>query len=333
MSNRFLCVCGGETVCHYYLSPLVFIFHTTDTFSHPSYYYALPHPHLFRKLIWAGIRYIATATSSLLRWKNATRPIDALGDFASEFRMVFNCHKERRLLLENNPHLTRWVPIAVPIDSWFSDPAPFDHPLFSIAPLVLPLVFKFYDSMSGFTCPPSHVMGKDRADRKFPQLATEDAKYYSVFYEGSHNDARTATYLALTAAEHGACVTNYTEMVDVLYDDEADGDDDDGNARGKKKAVGVRVKDRVSGKLFDVRARSILFAGGPFTDQMRRIEDPKCRPAVAAAAGTHIVLPGYYCSNGIGMLDINTSDGRFLFFLPWMGKTLVGTTDRKGPVV
>ena len=52
----------------------------------------------------------------------------------------------------------------------------------------------------------------------------------------------------------------------------------------------------------------------------------------ASAAGTHIVLPGYYCSRGVGFLDINTSDGRFLFFLPWQGKTLVGTTDRKGPV-
>ena len=78
--------------------------------------------------------------------------------------------------------------------------------------------------------------------------------------------------------------------------------------------------------------KAIIFAGGPFTDQLRKIEDPSCKPAVAAAAGTHIVLPGYYCANGIGMLDINTSDGRFLFFLPWQGKTLVGTTDRKGPV-
>ena len=33
------------------------------------------------------------------------------------------------------------------------------------------------------------------------------------------------------------------------------------------------------------------------------------------------------------MLDINTSDGRFLFFLPWQGSTLVGTTDHKGPPV
>ena len=87
----------------------------------------------------------------------------------------------------------------------------------------------------------------------------------------------------------------------------------------------------MSGKVFDVYAKSIVFAGGPFTDSLRKIEDENSKPAVAAAAGTHIVLPGYYCSNGIGMLDIDTSDGRFLFFLPWQGKTLVGTTDRKGP--
>ena len=234
--------------------------------------------------------------------------------------MVSNCHKERRLLLENNPHLTNWIPIAVPIDSLISWPPPFDHPLFCIAPLVLPLVFKFYDGMSGFTCPPSHYMDKSRAERKFPQLASEDALYYSVFYEGSHNDSRTATYIALTAAEHGACVSNYTEMVEVLTDENG-------------KAIGAKVKDNMTGETFDVHAKSIVFAGGPFTDHMRKIEDPNCKPAVAAAAGTHIVLPGYYCSRGVGMLDINTSDGRFLFFLPWQGKTLVGTTDRKGPVV
>jgi hypothetical protein len=105
------------------------------------------------KLIWAGIRYIATATASLLRFKNFLRPLDAVNDFRTEFRMVNNCHKERRLLLENNPHLTNWVPIAVPLDSWITWPAPFGHPLFAVAPLVLPIVFKLYDGMSGFTCP------------------------------------------------------------------------------------------------------------------------------------------------------------------------------------
>jgi Glycerol-3-phosphate dehydrogenase len=113
------------------------------------------------KLLWAGIRYIATATASLLRWKNLSRPIEALHDFRSEFKMVQNCHKERRILLENNPHLTNWVPIAVPIDQWISWPPPFGHPIFAMAPMVLPLVFKFYDGMSGFTCPPSHIRVKN----------------------------------------------------------------------------------------------------------------------------------------------------------------------------
>ena len=31
----------------------------------------------------------------------------------------------------------------------------------------------------------------------------------------------------------------------------------------------------------------------------------------------------------MGMVDMATSDGRFLFFLPWLGHTIVGTTDRK----
>ena len=30
-----------------------------------------------------------------------------------------------------------------------------------------------------------------------------------------------------------------------------------------------------------------------------------------------------------GLLDPATSDGRVIFFLPWEGKTIVGTTDRK----
>ena len=81
-----------------------------------------------------------------------------------------------------------------------------------------------------------------RADRKFPQLATEDAKYYQVFYEGQHNDARTNTYISLSAAEEGATIANYTEMIDVLKDDNG-------------KAVGVKVRDNLSGEEFDVHAK------------------------------------------------------------------------------
>ena len=270
------------------------------------------------KLIWAGIKYIATAFSSLLRFHNVTRPIGAVKDFYDEYCMVMGAHKERRLLLENNPHLTNWVPIAIPFSSWLSVPPPFHHPMFTVAPVVMPGVMKLYDAMGGFACPPSHVMGKKRALRKFPQL-TDDVKYFQIFYEGQHNDSRTNTCIALTAAEEGAMVANYVEMIGIISDETTG------------KAIGINCRDNLSGQEFDVYSKSIIFCGGPFTDALRQFEDPDSKPAVAAAAGTHIVLPSYYCPGGIGMLDINTSDGRFLFFLPWEGHTLVGTTDRKEP--
>lgn len=147
------------------------------------------------KLIWAGIRYIATAFSSLLRFKNLAHPVQALSDFYSEFSMVQSAHNERRLLIENNPHLTNWVPIAIPIKEWISWPAPFGHPIFASAPLTLPAVFKFYDSMSGFTCPPSHIMRVSRAQRKFPQL-DEAVKYFQV-RRPCHNLFTTATLVCL----------------------------------------------------------------------------------------------------------------------------------------
>ena len=42
-----------------------------------------------------------------------------------------------------------------------------------------------YDSLSGFSCPPSHIMTSARAKRKFPQLSLADGsiKYCCVFYE------------------------------------------------------------------------------------------------------------------------------------------------------
>ena len=49
------------------------------------------------KLIWAGIRYIATATSQLLRFKNLTNPVGAVKDFWGEFKMVLGAHREQVL--------------------------------------------------------------------------------------------------------------------------------------------------------------------------------------------------------------------------------------------
>mmetsp|Transcript_22196 Transcript_22196/g.68049 ORF Transcript_22196/g.68049 Transcript_22196/m.68049 type:complete len:453 (-) Transcript_22196:903-2261(-) len=265
------------------------------------------------KLLWAGIRYLATAAAGLLRRESLAQPMKALRDFGSEFRMVLNCHRERRFMIEQQPHLCHWMPIALPFDRWWVSPAPFGHPLFSLFPVLSPLVTTFYDSLSSFTCPPSFVVGPKAAQRRFPQLQDKGLLFATVFHEAMHDDARTNIAIALTAAERGAAVANYCEVTGLIKE----------NGR----AAGVSVLDRVTSQRFDVRAKAVVFCGGPYTDALRKLGDEKAEDAVAGASGTHVVLPGYYCPRDQGLLDYNTSDGRFLFFLPWLGHTLVGTTD------
>jgi glycerol-3-phosphate dehydrogenase len=176
-----------------------------------------------------------------------------------------------------------------------------------------------YDALSGFSCPPSHIMTPKRARRKFPQLANGDIKYCSIFYEGTHDDARTNLAVAQTAAAHGALIANYCEARALLRAD--------GTPTGK--VVGATVCDVMTGKEFDIRAKSVLLCGGPFTDELRALEDPACKPAIEGASGIHIVLPAYFAPENIGLVDMNTSDGRFMFFLPWKSHVLVGTTDHQ----
>lgn len=59
------------------------------------------------------------------------------------------------------------------------------------------------------------------------------------------------------------------------------------------------------------------------------MEDPTCEKAVSAGAGCHIVLPGYFTPGNMGFAELRTSRGATLYFLPWLGHTIVGSTDKK----
>ena len=49
----------------------------------------------------AGIRYIATASAELLRFRNIFRPLSAIDDFRSEFKMVKGAHKGKVKMRKN----------------------------------------------------------------------------------------------------------------------------------------------------------------------------------------------------------------------------------------
>ena len=93
------------------------------------------------------------------------------------------------------------------------------------------------------------------------------------------------------------------------------------------RITGAKVRDEITGKEFNVRASCIINATGPFTDSIRKMDDHEAKEICAPSAGVHIVLPGYYSPEEMGLLDPSTSDGRVIFFLPWQKLTIAGTTD------
>jgi glycerol-3-phosphate dehydrogenase len=165
---------------------------------------------------------------------------------------------------------------------------------------------------------PSYFISKKRALEVFPMLKKDKLCGGIVYYDGQHNDARMNISMALTAARLGANIANHVEVTELIQavDD-----------KGKKTTVGAKCLDRYTGKEFNIKAKCVVNATGPYTDSIRLMDDPTQKKICQPSSGVHIVLPDYYSPQNMGLIDPNTSDGRVIFFLPWQKHTMAGTTD------
>lgn len=109
--------------------------------------------------------------------------------------------------------------------------------------------------------------------------------------------------IALTAVRYNASIANYVEAVEILKGKPYPKALSCAEKLGEKKSVseepqtvvtGARVRDRLSGKEFVIRARCVINATGPYTDALRQMDDAKQAPICQPSSGVHIILPGYY---------------------------------------
>ncbi|TVY32165.1 Glycerol-3-phosphate dehydrogenase, mitochondrial [Lachnellula subtilissima] len=245
------------------------------------------------KLVHGGVRYLEKAVFEM--------------DY-NQYALVKEALRERKFFLETAPHLSSWLPIMLPLDKWWKAPYYW-------------VGTKAYDFLAGSEgIESSYFLTKSKALDAFPMLKRTNLVGALVYYDGAHNDSRMNVSLAMTAALYGSTVVNHIEVTGLEKD-----------ASGK--LCGARVKDIVAekngkkGEEFVIRARGIINATGPFTDSIRKMDDDKVKEIVAPSSGVHIVLPGYYSPQKMGLIDPKTSDGRVIFFLPWQGNTIAGTTD------
>jgi glycerol-3-phosphate dehydrogenase len=143
-----------------------------------------------------------------------------------------------------------------------------------------------------------------------PALAAREPTSGYLFYDCQTDDVRLVLTVLGEAERFGAVCANRVDATSLL--------EREGGA-----SYGVRALDRESGEEFEIRAANVVNATGVWADRLiEESELPRIRPS----RGTHILLR-HEDLPLVGGAIVPADGGRTIFALPWLGRTLVGTTD------
>ncbi|WP_077034738.1 glycerol-3-phosphate dehydrogenase/oxidase [Pelomonas sp. KK5] len=212
---------------------------------------------------------------------------------------------ERATLLANAPHLAQPLAFVMPARRWWE-------------PAFYGLGLKLYDALAGSRgLGATQLLSVQKAKAALPNLNPAQLAGGVRYWDGQFDDARLAVTLARSAVSQGAAVLNHCPATGLL--------------REKGRISGVTVRDAETGESFTLRSRAVVNATGVWVDAIRDMDrepgSPSRQPMVAPSQGVHVVVDRAFLPGENALIVPKTSDGRVLFAVPWLGKTLLGTTD------
>ena len=221
-----------------------------------------------------------------------------------EYRLVYENLAERQHLLDNAPHLVH--------------PLPFLIPLFGKDGVVNATVAKayttalwLYDLTGGLRIGRRHRrVSRAEALRHLPTLRDDRLVTAFVYYDARTDDARLTLAIVRTAAvDYGAVAANHLGAIALTKD-------------GAGRVTGAELSDGTI-----VRARSVVNAGGVWTDDVRALDEAKHPDSLRPAKGIHVTVPAQRLPCDIAAVLPVPQDRRSMFVIPWGDRTYIGTTD------
>ncbi len=223
-----------------------------------------------------------------------------------DFKLVREARRERRLLMKLAPHMARPVPFVLPI--YRGDP---------YSPLKIRLGLTVYDLLGNLGRDDRHrMLAPGEALRLIPALRADGLQAAAIYHDSQTDDARLTLENVLDAAEHGAAVSNYTEIRALAMS----------GSSGEKKVAAAEAEDRLTGRRREISARFWVNATGPWVDHLRALLPGfDGSRTVRLTKGTHLILPPV---SGPYALFAAILPGKRIFVIaPWHGRALLGTTD------
>jgi glycerol-3-phosphate dehydrogenase len=237
------------------------------------------------KTIHGGMRYLQTA--DLCRLRESAR--------------------ERRSLLRIVPDLVHPLPFLVPT---------YGHGPNGREVLALGLRLSDWltrDRNDGlrpeWRIPDGRTVSARRALDLVPGLPRRGLTGAAVWHDAQASSSERLTLgFVHAAADEGAVVVNHAEVVALL--------------RAGGRAVGIAVRDALTGGTHEVKARLVVNAAGPWVDDVLGLCGIRRSPVALLRARNLVLRRPPPVPFAVGA----RSDGRYLFLVPWQGRTIVGTS-------
>ena len=257
-----------------------------------------------RRVVLVEARDFASGTSS-----RSTKLLHGGVRYLAQGRLglVREALHERARVLELAPHLAQPLPFVVATPRWRTW-------------ATMALGLQLYQWLAGrLSLGPTELLSAEALARSLPPgVPTGRGVRY---WDGQFDDARLALALAQSAHQAGARVRNHTEVTALSPLDAHEG-----------PGWRVTLRDAFTGETQTVQARCVVNATGVWVDALRQLARAGAglaapQPLVQASQGVHLVVDHATLPLTQALLMPRTRDGRVLFAVPWLGATVIGTTD------
>jgi glycerol-3-phosphate dehydrogenase len=216
--------------------------------------------------------------------------------------LVFESSRERRTLQRIAPHLVR--------------PLAFTWPVYRGARVPrwkLGAGLTLYDVLSLFRNRRHQPLNLAEVHRREPALRTDHLLGGALYWDAATDDVRLTLATVLSAQQAGAVALNHAAVTELVRDGAS--------------VRGAFVQSTLDGASVTVRARMVVNATGPWSDEIERMADTHAGPSVRGSKGVHVSVPRVRLGNIAAVTLTAPQDGRVMFVLPAGSLAIIGTTD------
>lgn len=258
------------------------------------------------KLLHGGLRYFQRVFSPFSKTRK------------EDLELIHEALSERDILLNNAAYMNEQVGMVIPSTNFISG-------LINYFGSFLYFIYgEYWEKKIPFGIKPKKpiFIFREEMEKYFVGLEKK-YKYGVILFDGQFDESRLLMDTILTAtsvnSEHlKPCnVINYASLKSFIKD-----------KNGKIK--GAVVYDKINKKELKIKCKIAINATGVFGDKIRQMANPSTTPIMTTSKGDHLSIKSNFFTNSkIGLFCPSTKDGRVMYFLPWKGIIIAGTTEKQ----